>query len=226
MRNQPEAQLSLTLNDIRNLAAGQMQDESRSAEFAVAADLYNSLRDSSRKVLAGLVVALSFSGFALAWLQLRPQFRARNRVEAVVRFMLVLASLLAIVTVPLWLLLLGPHFARLETLNPATVAGVLAKSFLLPMLLGIAVRGIVPDASARLSDALLKAVGVVFSACALALLATHWQVVGAVLGPPILALGGFTFAALCIGHLFGGPDPATGAERGMPRSRRSGRGRW
>jgi hypothetical protein len=106
LRNQPEAQLSLTLNDIRNLAAGQMYDESRSAEFAVAADLYNSLRDSSRKVLAGLVVALSFSGFALAWLQLRPQFRARNRVEAVVRFMLVLASLLAIVTT-IGILLLG-----------------------------------------------------------------------------------------------------------------------
>ena len=40
LRNQPEAQLSLTLNDIRNLAAGQMVDESRRAEFAVAAELY------------------------------------------------------------------------------------------------------------------------------------------------------------------------------------------
>lgn len=98
LRNQPEAELGLTLNDIRNLATGQMFDESRRAEFAVAADLYNSLRESSRKILAGLVVALSFSGFALAWFQLRPQFRARNRVEGAVKVVLVLASLLAIAT--------------------------------------------------------------------------------------------------------------------------------
>jgi hypothetical protein len=49
--------------------------------------------------------------------------------------------------------------------------------------------------------------GLVFSACALLLLATHWQVVGAILGAPILALGGFTLAALGVGHLMGGPDP-------------------
>ncbi len=98
LRNQPDAELSLTLNDIRNLAAGQMFDESRRAEFMVAADLYNSLRESSRQVLAGLIITLSFGGFALAWFQLRPQFRARNRVETAVRFVLILASQLAIVT--------------------------------------------------------------------------------------------------------------------------------
>ena len=51
LRSQPEAQLGLTLNDIRNLAAGQMVDESRRAEFAVAADLYNSLRSASQRLL-------------------------------------------------------------------------------------------------------------------------------------------------------------------------------
>jgi len=117
------------------------------------------------------------------------------------------SSLLAIVTVPAWLLLLEPHIDRLDALDPATVATVLGKSFLLPMLLGIAVRWFMPDASARLSDVLLKFVGIAFSACALLLLATHWQVVGAILGAPILALGGFTLAALGVGHLMGGPDP-------------------
>jgi BASS family bile acid:Na+ symporter len=151
--------------------------------------------------LALVVLAIS------AGAPMLPRKLMRLGNEEYVISLVVVSSLLAIVTVPLWLLLLGPHFARLETLDPATVAGVLGKSFLLPMLLGIAVRGFLPDASARLSDALLKVVGVVFSACALALLATHWQVVGAILGPPILALGGFTLAALCIGHLFGGPDP-------------------
>ena len=57
LRNQPESSLSLTLNDIRNLAAGQMVDESRRAEFAVAADLYNALRAASQRLLSGLMIA-------------------------------------------------------------------------------------------------------------------------------------------------------------------------
>ena len=127
--------------------------------------------------------------------------------EQYVISLVVVSSLLAIVTVPAWLLLLGPRFERLDSLDPATVAGVLGKSFLLPMLVGIAVRWFLPEASARLSDLLLKFVGLVFTACALMLLATHWQVIEAILGPPILALGGFTLATLTVGHLMGGPDP-------------------
>ena len=98
LRGQPEAQLSLTLNDIRNLAAGQMVDESRRAEFAVAADLYNSLRSASQRMLSGLIVAVSFVGFAFAWFRLRPQFRARNHVEFAVKVALIAASMVAILT--------------------------------------------------------------------------------------------------------------------------------
>jgi phosphate transport system permease protein len=98
LRNQPAAQLSLTLNDIRNLAAGQMVDESRRAEFAVAADLYNHLRSASQKIVSGLMIAVSFLGFAVAWSRLRPQFRARNHVELAVKVGLIAASMVAILT--------------------------------------------------------------------------------------------------------------------------------
>lgn len=98
LRSQPEAQLGLTLNDIRNLAAGQMVDESRRAEFAVAADLYNSLHSASQRLLSGLIIGASFVGFAFAWLRLRPQFRARNHVEFAVKVLLVAASMVAILT--------------------------------------------------------------------------------------------------------------------------------
>ncbi len=98
LRNQPEAQLGLTLNDIRNLAAGQMVDESRRAEFAVAADLYNNLRSASQRLLSGLLIAVSFFGFAVAWLRLRPQFRARNHVELAIQVALIAASMVAILT--------------------------------------------------------------------------------------------------------------------------------
>ena len=98
LRSQSEAQLSLTLNDIRNLAAGQMVDESRRAEFAVAADLYNNLRAASQRLLSGLIIAFSFAGFAVAWLRLRPQLRARNYVEMAIQVVLIAASMVAIFT--------------------------------------------------------------------------------------------------------------------------------
>jgi len=98
LRNQPEAQLSLTLNDIRNLAAGQMVDESRQAEFSVAADLYNALRSASQRLLSGLIIAVSFVGFAIAWTRLQPQFRARNHVELAIKVVLIAASTVAILT--------------------------------------------------------------------------------------------------------------------------------
>ena len=98
LRSQPEAQLSLTLNDIRNLAAGQMVDESRRTEFAVAANLYNNLRAASQRLLSGLIIAFSFAGFAVAWLRLRPQLRARNYVEMAIQIVLIAASMVAIIT--------------------------------------------------------------------------------------------------------------------------------
>jgi bile acid:Na+ symporter, BASS family len=151
--------------------------------------------------LALLVLAIS------AGAPLLPRKLMRFGNEEYVFSLVVVSSLLAIVTVPVWMALLGPHFDRPGALDPMTVAGVLGKSFLLPLLLGVAVRRWLPEASARLSDLLLKVVGLVFSGCALALLVTHYQVILAVMGLPILVLGGFTLAALGVGHAMGGPDP-------------------
>ncbi len=98
LRLQSPARLSLTLNDIRNLAAGQMVDESRRAEFAVAAEHYTSLRAASQRILSGLLIAVAFAGFAAAWVRLRPQFRARNHVEMAIKVALIAASMVAILT--------------------------------------------------------------------------------------------------------------------------------
>lgn len=98
LRSQDESRLGLTLNDIRNLAAGQMVDENRQAEIAVAADLYNELKRASQRLLSGLIIAVSFIGFAVAWSRLRPQFRARNHVELAIKVTLIAASMVAILT--------------------------------------------------------------------------------------------------------------------------------
>lgn len=98
LRSLPGDQLGLVLNDIRNLAGGQMVDQARQTEIAVAADLYNELQAASRRILAGLVIAVAFVGFAVAWTRLRPEFRARNHVEGAIKLGLIAASTVAIVT--------------------------------------------------------------------------------------------------------------------------------
>ena len=155
---------------------------------------------------AGIEIALLVLAIS-AGAPLVPRKLMRLGNEEYVFSLVVISSLLAIVTVPVWLTVLEPQFPRLEAGDPGTVAIVLGKSFLLPLLLGMAGRWLLRGASDRVSDALLNAVGVVFSACALTLLATHWQLIAAIVGWPLLALGGFTLAALGVGHLMGGPDP-------------------
>jgi len=134
--------------------------------------------------IALLVLAIS------AGAPLLPRKLMRLGNEEYVFSLVVISSLLAIVTVPAWLTVLEPQFTRLDTVDAGKVAVVLGKSFLLPLLLGMAARWLLRDASDRVSDTLLKAVGVVFSACALTLLATHWQLIAAIVGLPLLALGG------------------------------------
>ncbi|MDJ0929468.1 MAG: phosphate ABC transporter permease subunit PstC [Gammaproteobacteria bacterium] len=98
LRNLPESQLSLVINDIKNIAVGQFASPDSRAELVVAADLYTALHSSARRILSGLVILLGMIGLGIAWLRLRPELRARNHVEGMVKLGLVLASTLAIFT--------------------------------------------------------------------------------------------------------------------------------
>jgi phosphate transport system permease protein len=120
LRDQPEAQLGLTVNEIRNLAAGLSVDEGRSAELQVAADLYNNLRATSSRILAGLAIAAAFAGFGFAWVRTRPELRARNHVEVFVRGALIAASSVAILTTAGILLSVTFEAARFFSQVPLT----------------------------------------------------------------------------------------------------------
>jgi phosphate transport system permease protein len=98
LRDQPAESLGLTINEIRNLAAGEAVDDAGRAELQVAADLYTRLTLLSSRILAALVIAVCFVGFAVAWVRTRPALRARNHVEFIVRAGLVAASSIAILT--------------------------------------------------------------------------------------------------------------------------------
>src|SRR5271165_265834 len=75
-------------------------------------------------------------------------------------FSLVLtSSLLAILLVPAWLAVLGPRLGYPVSLRPERVALVLAKSFLLPLALGMLVRRLFPAIAERVGNRLIAKIG-------------------------------------------------------------------
>jgi len=117
------------------------------------------------------------------------------------------SSLLAIVTVPLWLIALSGLSGVAPQITPGDVARLLGKAFVLPLAIGMGIRALAPAAAERLSDLLLKVAGALLGLGGLALLVLGWPLLREAGWISILVLGLLTGAALAIGHLLGGPDP-------------------
>ncbi|MEO0995944.1 MAG: phosphate ABC transporter permease subunit PstC [Pseudomonadota bacterium] len=93
-----DGQRQLALNDIRNVAAGNDLGRQASPEIQALAEQYSDLNQSSRRWLSVLVLAVAFLGAAVAFQQINPGFRARNRVEATIKSLLFVASCIAVLT--------------------------------------------------------------------------------------------------------------------------------
>ncbi len=98
LQSLPEGALNLLLNNIRNLASGDATSVVVDENLQSAATRFAHLTERSRQLLAALVLGTAVLGGSLAWRRIRPDFRARNRVEAVVRWLLIAASSIAILT--------------------------------------------------------------------------------------------------------------------------------
>lgn len=98
VRNLPTAQLGLVINDIQNLAQGNIVSGEVSPEMARAAEHYNSLLRISYAASFVVVLSLAIAGLLLGWRLISPQFRARNRVESVLKWLLIGCSSIAILT--------------------------------------------------------------------------------------------------------------------------------
>ena len=122
--------------------------------------------------------------------------------------LVVTSSLLAIGLVPAWIGFVGRHLGVDTELDPAVVAGVIAKSFLLPLALGFGLRLAIPTRADRWADRLMAVAGAVLSVAALTLLVLHWDVFIGVHWQGYAALCLLLVAALAIGHALGGPEPA------------------
>ncbi len=123
--------------------------------------------------------------------------------------LIVNTSLLAIVTVPASLHLLAGTIS-LDTLSvaPTHVAGVILKTFLLPLGIGMLLRWVAPTLAERIGEPLLKIASIVMGICAIVALMASFRLVFGVGLPSLLAFAAFTFAAILTGNFFGGPDPS------------------
>ena len=90
--------LGLVLNDIRNLAGGNVVSREVTPDLQAAADHLKSLERTASAAMAVVVLSLAIIGGGLAWRQISPRLRARNRVEAIVNGLLITASTIAIFT--------------------------------------------------------------------------------------------------------------------------------
>jgi len=91
-------ELNLLVNNIRNLASGDVVSIAIDENLRSAADQFNDYLSRSRQLLSVLVIGLAALGGALAWRKIHPDLRARNKVEAVVRWALIAASSIAVFT--------------------------------------------------------------------------------------------------------------------------------
>jgi phosphate transport system permease protein len=94
----PPGQLDLLINNIQNLAAGDAISGDVDSTLSEAATRFNEYTALSRRILSVLTLGLGGLGASIAWRRIRPDLRARNRVEHIVLLLLIAASSIAIFT--------------------------------------------------------------------------------------------------------------------------------
>jgi len=91
-------QRGLLVNDVRNVALGNVPMAEARPEVRAAAVEWLRLDGISRLASGGLAVSVGLIGAILAWRRISPRLRARNSFEGVVRVALVICSMIAILT--------------------------------------------------------------------------------------------------------------------------------
>lgn len=97
-QNLAENQLGLIVNDIKNLATGNIVAGEKDAVMLAAADHYVQLQMLSRWIKGGALVVLGSVILIVVCGRITPEQRARNYVEKIFRIMLFCCSTIAILT--------------------------------------------------------------------------------------------------------------------------------
>ncbi len=94
----PQEQLSLVLNDIINIAGGIIVSDAPDEFLLAAAGHYNQLKGTGFLALAALLMTVCAGGLAMGMRYIRPDMRARIKVERTMQALMLLCSAVAIVT--------------------------------------------------------------------------------------------------------------------------------
>jgi phosphate transport system permease protein len=98
VRALPADQVSLLLNDVRNVVAGNVRMDQVSADAQQAASVYIRLQQISGAALAVVALMVAVVGAFVVWRRIAPQLRARNSVERIFEWFLLACSTIAIFT--------------------------------------------------------------------------------------------------------------------------------
>lgn len=116
---QSDAMIQLALVDIRNLASGGVVSRPPEPWVQAAAEQYKNFRSLAHSALFVMAMVLCLGGLMLGWRLIKPETRARNRVERSVMVAMVICSTIAILTtVGIVLSLLFESFRFFHAYNP------------------------------------------------------------------------------------------------------------
>ena len=94
----PPERLGLIVNDIKNLASGNITSAAPDPTIRAAAQHYQHLQAVGATALWVAVLGLGTIGAGLSWRQIAPKLRARNRVERIAMGLMIGCSTIAIFT--------------------------------------------------------------------------------------------------------------------------------
>ena len=98
LQDLPTEQLGLVMNDVRNMATGNIVSSEITPALQLAADRYVSLRNFYGTATWILVICVSALGVILVRARISPTLRARNRVERIVIVTMMVFSSIAVLT--------------------------------------------------------------------------------------------------------------------------------
>ncbi|MBE2294321.1 MAG: phosphate ABC transporter permease subunit PstC [Phycisphaerales bacterium] len=98
LRELPPDRLGLLINDIQNLANGNIVSSNPNPAVLAAAEHYQYLQRIGHICLWIVALLAATAGIAYGWRAISPKLRARNRVERVVTLLLIASSTVAIFT--------------------------------------------------------------------------------------------------------------------------------
>ena len=91
----PEAELSLLLSTVDNIASGSYPDGGQYVYLQDAAKQLQALRATSQDLLALVLFCTAIIGTTIGWLKVSPKYRARVKVEAAFKWVLMACSMIA-----------------------------------------------------------------------------------------------------------------------------------